>query len=209
MIRIECENVQLQSITPDDLEIVRRWRNMPHVVQHMQYREEITIEQQQKWFLELPKDQNLYFKIVLNEQPIGLIHLKDIHWQNKTAEAGIFMGEKEYMGTITPMISILVLMKTAFGGLGLQTLYAKISKKNINSIHFNQQFGYVFLEEIDEEFERYVCTKSSFYSPNSSISRIQQLFAKNAVIHIHVDALDGWILEHLKLTDKMFHLHRF
>jgi len=208
VITIECESVQLQLITTDDLELIRHWRNSPHVVEHMQYQNKISEEDQKRWFENLDKNKNLYFKIVSSNVSIGIIHLKEIDWRNKTAEAGVFIGEGNSIGTITPMISILVLMKTAFKTLGLNKLFAKISKTNTKALQFNQQFGYEFLEEVDDNFEMFVCTKNNFYKPNSSISRIQQLFTQNAIINIYVDIQDIWILEYLKVDDNMFRLYQ-
>jgi RimJ/RimL family protein N-acetyltransferase len=208
MIIIECENVQLQLISPADLEMIRGWRNEPHVVEHMEYQESITPEQQLEWYTNLAKQNNLYFKIVVSETPIGIIHLKDLNWKDKTAEAGIFIGRKDFIGTITPMISILVLMKTAFRCLSIQTLYAKISRQNGNALSFNLQLGYELEGRINENFDRYICTKNRFFSPNSSVSKIQQLFAQHAGINIYIDDKDEWILEHLTVDDRTFHLKR-
>lgn len=208
MIIIECENVKLQLIASEDLEMIRNWRNEPHVVEHMEYQESITTDQQKLWFANLSREQNLYFKILVTDVPIGVIHLKDLNWKDKTAEAGIFIGRKDFIGTITPMIAILMLMKTAFRCLGIQNLYAKISRQNGNALSFNQQLGYELDGRVNEQFDRYVCSKNRFYAPNSSVSRIQQLFAKHAGINIYVDEQDEWIVEHLTVDDRTFHLIR-
>jgi UDP-4-amino-4,6-dideoxy-N-acetyl-beta-L-altrosamine N-acetyltransferase len=208
MIIIECENVQLQLISPSDLEMIREWRNQPHVVEHMEYQESITPKQQMDWYTNLGKQNNLYFKIQVSEVPIGIIHLKELNWKDKTAEAGIFIGRKDFIGTITPMISILVLMKTAFRCLSIQTLYAKISRQNGNALSFNLQLGYELEGRINENFDRYICTKNRFFSPNSSVSKIQQLFKQHAGINIYLDDKDEWLLEHLTVDDRTFHLRR-
>jgi RimJ/RimL family protein N-acetyltransferase len=208
MIIVECENVKLRLIDDQDLEMIREWRNAPHVVEHMEYQESITAEQQKNWFANLSRDQNLYFKILVSDIPIGIIHLKDLNWKDKTAEAGIFIGRKDFIGTITPMISILILMKMAFRCLGIQHLYAKISRQNGNAMSFNQQLGYELDGRVNEHFDRYVCSKKQFYQPNSAVSRIQQLFAKHVGINIHVDQADEWILEYLTVDDRTFHLYR-
>jgi RimJ/RimL family protein N-acetyltransferase len=206
MIIIECENLQLQLISKSDLEMVRGWRNEQYVAEFMEFRKIISEEDQQYWFNNLNKECNLYFKILVDKEPIGLINLKEINWEKGTAEAGIFVGNKNFIGGISPMFSILILMKTAFKCFILNELFAKISKKNINAINFNRQLGYQYYSTVNDEFDLYNCKKSSFFSPQSSISRINQLFAKNASVNVYVDSHDKWILKYLHFDDIKFQL---
>jgi RimJ/RimL family protein N-acetyltransferase len=206
MIIIECENLQLQLISKEDLEMVRGWRNEEHVLEFMEFKKIISEEDQQNWFNNLNIERNLYFKILVDKEPIGLINLKDINWEKGTAEAGIFVGNKNFMGGISPMFSVLILMKMAFKCFRMNELFAKISNKNSNAINFNRQLGYQYYSKVNDEFDLYNCKKSNFFSPQSSISRINQLFAKNASVNIYVDSHDQWILKHLHFDDIKFQL---
>jgi RimJ/RimL family protein N-acetyltransferase len=205
---IECENIQLQLIVEEDLELIRNWRNEPHVSAFMEYQENIDEAAQKKWFHQLNKETNLYFKILVSGEPIGVINLKDIDWEKKTAEAGVFVGRKDFIGGITPIFSVLILMKTAFRCLMLTRLFAKISKHNTNALNFNKQLGYEFYESVNSEFDRFTCTKNQFYSPQSSISKLTQLVARNAAINIYIYPTSEWILKYMHIDERTFHLFR-
>lgn len=204
MIVIEFENLKLQLISAADLEMIREWRNAPHVAEFMEYQEEITEEAQMAWFKSIQNKEHLYLKILVNETPIGLLNLKNIDWKNKNAEAGVFVGRDDFRGTITPILSIFVLMKTVFDYFGFEQLQAKISNKNEQAIRFNKELGYTLQEKMNEGFDQYICTKSSFSSPNSSISKIQELFKKHGQIKIYVDKESSWILPYLNMDEHGF-----
>jgi RimJ/RimL family protein N-acetyltransferase len=205
---IECENIRLQLIAEEDLELIRTWRNEPHVMAFMEYQQHIDEADQKNWFQHLAKENNLYFKILVSGVPIGLINLKDIDWEKKSAEAGIFVGRKDFIGGITPIFSVLILMKTAFRCFYLNRLFAKISKQNTNALNFNKQLGYVFYSEVNAGFDLFTCTKDLFYSPQSSISKLNQLVARNAAINIYIFKTNEWILKYLHIDERTFHLFR-
>lgn len=201
MIVIEFENLKLQLISAVDLEMIRGWRNTSHVAEFMEYQEEITEEAQLTWFQSIQNQEHLYFKILVNEAPIGLLNLKNIDWKNKNAEAGVFVGRDDFRGTITPILSIFVLMKTVFDYFGFEHLQAKISNRNEQAIRFNKELGYTWQEKMNDGFDQYICTKSSFNSHNSSMSKIQELFKKHGQIKMYVDEESNWILPYVNAEE--------
>jgi UDP-4-amino-4,6-dideoxy-N-acetyl-beta-L-altrosamine N-acetyltransferase len=209
MIIIECEHIKLQLIAEEDLEMIRDWRNQPHVQEYMDFKETITTADQITWYNNLDKKKNLFFKIIASGEPIGMINLKDIDWENRTAEAGIFVGRKDLIGGITPVFSILVLMKTAFRCFLLKELFAKISKENTNALQLNRQLGYHLHASVNEQFDQFICTKNDFFAPNNSISKLQQLFARNISIQLHIDHFSEWILPYIHVDDRTFQLNHF
>lgn len=208
MIIIACDHVKLQLIATEDLEQVRHWRNASHVSEHMEFNQEIQPEEQAQWFTELDKRNNLYFKIQVNDVSIGVINLKEIDWKKGVAEAGIFIGNQDYLGGSTPMLAILILMKMAYNCFQLTELLAKISVANTNALKFNQQLGYRYLKELENGFHLYHCRPSNFYSPASSTSNLHQLLLKKVVINIYVDEADEWVLNLMHFDDPMIRLYR-
>ncbi len=208
MIIIEYENIKLRLLQEADLELVRNWRNQDHVSQFMEYRESIGSNDQKSWFEQLDKTRNLYFIIEVSELPIGVVNLKDIHWEQGAAEAGVFVGQVDFMGGISPIFSVLVLMQFAFRCLSLQVLSAKISNKNTNAIQFNHQLGYRLTTTLNNEFGKYECSSGDFYSPQSQVSKLNHLFSQHAGINVYVDAASDWILDHLHVDDRTFYLRK-
>ena len=159
---IQKFGIKLRTISSGDIETIRLWRNKDFVRNNMHYTRIINAEQQLQWFNNLDKKCNLYFIIVDGENEIGLIDLKNIDWQKKEAEAGIFIGEENYLNTILPVLATIALMDFSFTVLKLNNLKAKINKHNTEAIRFNQSIGYVYNDDIDNEFVYYKCTKDLF-----------------------------------------------
>jgi hypothetical protein len=84
MITVKQYGIALKSITENDLELIRNWRNSNSVVKHMFFQYNINHEEQQEWYRKLDKKHNLYF--IYNEQ--GVIHLKNIDWLKKKQKRG-------------------------------------------------------------------------------------------------------------------------
>ena len=209
MIIIAYENLRLELISTDDLEMIRLWRNTKHVQDNMEYKSIISTEHQKNWFCSLDQHQNLYFKILTSDTPIGVVNLKNIDWSLREAEAGIFIGREDFLGTITPVIAVFVLMKIAFDGFGLEKLYAKIWNKNEVALKFNNELGYQFFKKMSDEFDQYLCNKDSFYQSSSSIVKIHDLFYKNGTIQVYINKESEWIIDYLKVEESNNQIHLF
>lgn len=146
--------IVLKMLEEEELEMVRNWRNLDHVRLSMQYQEVITPQMQLNWFNTLDKKRNLYFVILKNETKIGVVNLKNI--ENKNAEAGIFIGEKEHLNSLIPVLATVAIMEFAFEVLQLETLRAKIAVNNLKAVLFNESIGYKKQElQADMDFNYY------------------------------------------------------
>jgi hypothetical protein len=50
----------------------------------MFYKGEITPQMQDEWFESIDNEQNFFFLIYHKQQPVGLINISSIDWDNKT-----------------------------------------------------------------------------------------------------------------------------
>jgi RimJ/RimL family protein N-acetyltransferase len=139
-------DIEFKTITSDDIELIRLWRNQDYIRLQMQYQQLITSQQQISWFNALDKNTNFYFLIFQKSEAIGLINLKNINWNLKEAEAGIFIGNANNLKTMTPFLATIMLNDFAFFILGLTNLIAKISSENKKAIAFNKTLGYTITE---------------------------------------------------------------
>lgn len=175
-MQISKYGIVLKSMEPAELELVRNWRNAEHVRPYMSYRDYITPAMQERWFSELDRENNLYFIIQQNEKKIGVVNLKDINRQLRSAEAGIFIGEPDYINTMLPVLATIALMEFAFDVLTLSNLKAKINNTNSKVILFNQSIGYKKEKyQNDTAFHYYVVTHSDFIT---ATKRIRQTLEK-------------------------------
>lgn len=96
---------------------------------------------------------------------VGIIHAKEIDWEYKTAEAGIFIGEKEYLGGAVAGGAILAMMDYLFAELGFEELRAKVKAEAKENVKLNRQLGYELLPgQEGKPFQIYRCTRGAYYS---------------------------------------------
>lgn len=172
-MQVAAYGIILEPITEADLETVRRWRNAEHVKMHMQYRGHITEAMQQSWFRSLDKSCNFYFIIQKESEKVGVVNLKDIDWPHKTAEAGIFIGDENYLNTLVPVLATVSIMEYAFESLQLKSLKAKIASGNLKAVLFNESIGYQKCEEeAGEGFDYYTTNELLFREATKTIRKI-------------------------------------
>jgi RimJ/RimL family protein N-acetyltransferase len=137
--------IQLRRLTIEDIELVRQHRNSERIQQYMEYRKEITPEEQLTWFNSINNLNNNYFVIEHQGEKVGLIYGADINWKTKTTgNGGIFIWNSTYWETATPTASSFLLTDTSIL-LGLEKTYIKVLSTNHRAIEFNKSLGYQLL----------------------------------------------------------------
>ena len=135
-------NIIFRRLTHDDIELVRKSRNTPEISKTMVTTDHITREMQEKWFQSINNIYNFYFIIEVDGKKIGLMNGKNIDWEKRTMEAGVFFWDKPSINSQTPVLCSLI-----FAELGLLVFdlvaYAKIRKDNKNAIRYNKLMGFV------------------------------------------------------------------
>lgn len=172
-MKIEAYGLQLTPLKEEDLELVRTWRNSPVVKKNMFFKKNITKTMQKEWFATLDNT-SIYLMIRYNNVKIGVINAKHIDWENKTGEAGIFIGNVTYLKSLIPIAAIILFMDTLFDTLHLYSLNAKVLKSNKNALQLNKSLGYHIIKEDDDCY--YLTVIASEYK--SSTSRFKIVLSK-------------------------------
>jgi len=144
-------NLELHRITWSDIETIRTWRNDPKIQQHMFFKQTITAEMQQNWFKKADTIHNFYFKIMYQNQAVGLIHVSDIDFKKRDAFSGLFIYDDNYLSTDVPARASLCMLDYFFEEDILYTLYAKTKKNNATAIKYNQSLGFEIAGDIENE----------------------------------------------------------
>ena len=140
-IVLEGYGVTLRRLTRDKIEMVRQWRNDPKIQQHMFYREYITLEMQERWFAKLDKKSNFYFIIEYEGKEIGLINVKDVDFEKKTGESGVFIYDDSYLNTDVAYRAHLVMFDYMYEVLKLEYTYSHMLSDNSRALRFAQYLG--------------------------------------------------------------------
>ena len=140
--RICGYGVELELLTSEKIEMVRLWRNDPKISMYMEYREEITPEQQQRWFSRLNNGcDNFYWIIKYNGEDIGLINIKDVDYEKRTGESGVFIYCDKYLNTDISYRAHLVMFDFIFNDLNLMYTYCHVLKSNLRAQRFIDFLG--------------------------------------------------------------------
>ena len=139
---LENYGVRLKRLTHDKIELLRQWRNDPKIQQYMFYREYITPEMQESWFANLDKKCNFYFIIEYEDKEIGCVNIKDIDWEKKTGEPGIFIYDEDYLNSDLSFRASLALSDFGFYTLGLDIFIGHVLIDNKRAVRFNKALGY-------------------------------------------------------------------
>ncbi|MCD4724013.1 MAG: GNAT family N-acetyltransferase [Bacteroidales bacterium] len=177
-------NIRYIRLQEEDIELVRKWRNHPSITKYMVYREEITPEMQKKWFASINNNENLYFIIEYKGKKIGLINGKDINWEEKSMETGIFIWNKHYRQTHIPTLCTLI-----FAELGVLVWDLKpratILKSNERALKYNKMLGFKIIEnDPDKEYVKLEMNKSSSGFIAKKLKAALNLLAGNEPIKI-------------------------
>ncbi|MDD3878188.1 MAG: GNAT family N-acetyltransferase [Bacteroidales bacterium] len=160
-------------VKSENLEMLRQWRNHPDIVRFMIKRDYITEEMQEAWFKSINNNKNYYFIISLEGFDIGLIHCKDIDFDNKTGETGIFIFDKAYTKTKVFLYASMSIINFAFYHLRLDKLYINVVKENLHFLKIINNLNFI------EDISYTGCIEKRFYLMKEAY---EKLFEKHANI---------------------------
>lgn len=87
----------MRRIKEEDLEMVMEWRMRPNITEFMNTDPTRTIKSQKEWFNKIKDNkEQIYWIIVVNNVPIGVINVFNIDYDNKRCSWGYYIAEVEY-----------------------------------------------------------------------------------------------------------------
>lgn len=156
--------ITLRRLKEVDIELVRQMRNSEAIRNTMVYRKEITPEMQKKWFHSINNKNNGYFIIEVKGKKIGLIHGKNLDFEKRTCEGGIFIWDENYIGSFIPSLASVIMNDWTFYMINFNAIYAKILLANPAAISYNKLMGYQPCEpqNKDEGVQWMILTRESY-----------------------------------------------
>jgi RimJ/RimL family protein N-acetyltransferase len=178
----------LRRIRLQDIELVRQKRNSDEIRQVMQFREEITPEMQLKWFNSINNFNNFYYIVEYQGKQIGLINDKNMDWEARTSESGLFFWDKEYIHTFLPILASLVLLEMGFYYLDWNTSYIHVMMNNQQAADYVRQIGYEICDgQENVENRLFYLDRNNFEQKGRKIRRAAETFRDE-------ESGDGYIL---------------
>ncbi len=169
-IALENYEICLKPLTGRKIEMVRQWRNDPKISQYMWYKEYITQEMQQKWFERINNPNNYYFIIEFEKKEVGLINIKEIAYDKKEGETGLFIYDDSYLNTDIPFRASLCMGDFTIYLFRLHGTYVHVLKTNKKAAMYNKMIGYKLIENQEKvENQLYYITRDSYFKQREYI----------------------------------------
>jgi UDP-4-amino-4,6-dideoxy-N-acetyl-beta-L-altrosamine N-acetyltransferase len=133
----------LRPLGPNELEMVRNWRNSPAVAQYMYTAEPITAEQQQAWYARVSQDPSVqYWLIYYQDRPVGVANLYAISQQNRSCYWAFYLGEENLHGSGIGAKVELAVLEYVFEELKLNKLACEVFVTNEKVVAMHEKFGF-------------------------------------------------------------------
>ena len=172
--------ITLSLLKECDLEMVRQWRNDPVVVNNYEFREYITPEMQKAWFESINNLNNFYAVIEYQGEKVGVINIKNIDWEKREGEGGIFIPDQKYHMTSLPAILSYMTTELQFTLFGWEVGFASVLKENAASRNFIKSLGFEICPgEENKVNQRYFNTFKNFKKKAGKLERAIAIITGN------------------------------
>ena len=141
------EKVLLRPITEADTLSIVNWRNSQSVRNNFVFTKDFTIEMHRRWLeTKVAKGEVVQYIIVekMNEKPVGSVYFRDVDYNNKSAEFGIFVGEESARGKGIGTETTKLFIEYGFNELRLHRIMLRVFSDNIQAIRAYKNAGFEF-----------------------------------------------------------------
>ncbi len=146
---IQDSNIRLRAIEKEDLARFVGWLNDPEVHQHLEIMLPLSLAQEELWYQDLLKkpmeEHPLVIEIDTAEgwSPIGNISFMNINWRDRSAEVGIFIGEKKFWNQKHGQKAMRTMLRHGFFNQNFNRIYLRVYETNPRAIRAYEQAGFV------------------------------------------------------------------
>jgi RimJ/RimL family protein N-acetyltransferase len=142
---VQNGDLSLRPLAEQDLELVRQWRNTDSIKKCFIYQEEITQEEQLKWYNKyLAADDDIMFVVEWKNKPVGAVSLYHIDRSIHYAEFGrLMVGAMEVRGLGIGKKASKAVCDFGFNVLGLKQIYLEVFADNPHAYKIYEDLGFV------------------------------------------------------------------
>jgi RimJ/RimL family protein N-acetyltransferase len=127
----------------------------------------VSSSEQADWFGRISSLGESHFIYYSHGADVGMLSIRQFA-KTSEFEAGIFCGERSFLGHWINLSAAIGLYDYAFGQLGLRTAFAKVLADNKRAIRLNVFLGYKVTESPDEKVVRLNLSRENYYVRRSS-----------------------------------------
>ena len=150
----------LRPMVADDRDLVRGWRNAPHVARYMYTDQAISPEAHAQWFERALADPaRRYWIIVADGVDVGLANLYDIQPAHRRCFWAFYIGAAEIRGKGIGSFVEYAVLTTVFDRLGLNKLCCEVLADNEPVWQMHQKYGFT----IEGRYRQHVSKGGAFH----------------------------------------------
>lgn len=145
---INGERVRLRADERTDLPFFVQWLNDPEVAEHLSFFLPLSQAVEEQWFeamLKLPREQQpLAIEAHSGEgwKLIGNCGWMDFDWRSRSAEVGLFIGDKTCWDKGYGTEVMRLLLRHGFETLNLNRVFLRVRETNLRGIHVYEKVGF-------------------------------------------------------------------
>jgi diamine N-acetyltransferase len=140
---LEGKKVRLRAVERVDLPTFVKWINDQEVTQFLELNPPMSLEDEEKWFVNLQKSEDKVFSIDTKEgKLIGNVGLMRLNWKDRSVLIGIMIGEKEFWNQGYGTDAIETLLRYLFDELALNRVYLIADERNARALHCYEKLGF-------------------------------------------------------------------
>ena len=145
---IKDKNLTIRPITEEDTDLIVLWRNRDSVKNNFLYRSDFTAEIHKQWLREkVQTGKVVQFIIEIQSEgksvPVGSVYLRDIDYDNSSAEFGIFIGEESVRGKGIGTTTAKLILDYGHNELGLHRIFLRLLVDNIAAFKSFRKAGFI------------------------------------------------------------------
>ena len=146
--KVKNNNIKLRLMTLNDTDNIIKWRNNPRVYNNFIYQGNLTEEIHLQWIKNVIETKKaVQFIIVINDggvsYDIGSVYFRDINYEHKKAEYGIFIGDDRFVGQGYGTIACRLACQYAFEVMNLHKIFLRVFATNHQAIKSYEKVGFI------------------------------------------------------------------
>jgi RimJ/RimL family protein N-acetyltransferase len=143
------KRIRLRGNERSDLPKFVEWLNDPEVQRYLSMPLPISQAAEEQWFENMlkrpPEEQSLGIEIKDGEgwRLIGNCGIFDINWRSRSAEVGLFIGDKSCWNKGYGTEVMRLLLRHGFGTMNLNRIFLRVDAENLGGIRAYKKAGFV------------------------------------------------------------------
>jgi diamine N-acetyltransferase len=146
---INGERIRLRHVEREDLPQFVQWLNDPEVSQGISLFTPLSMAEEENWFEKMLKSPNEERPLCIEAQQddgwklIGNSSFFGIEWRNRSAELGIFIGDKNFWDQGYGTEAMRLLLRHGFFTLNLHRIFLRVFDDNPRAIRAYEKAGFI------------------------------------------------------------------